>query len=232
MTPDPSSPLQPYQPVASDLAGSQTDWLATLYVLGELSTEEAALFEERLLDDLAACDAVAHASRLVMASHAVFSGSRSLPVTSEKVVERSGRRNLNRVWAGSGLAAAIALALVLWNGPVGQQPLPQDVAALQAESRRAADLLGSWRTIDLEAMEADALTMEDFPAQMPPANSASPDALSHADSLSHNSDSEDVVPDWMFAALLASDAAHETDDDQPTPLDADTIPPRTGGVIQ
>lgn len=232
MTPDSSSPLQPHQPVASDLARSDTDWLATLYVLGELSTEEAALFEERLLDDLAACDAVTRASRLVMASHAALSGSPSLPVTSEKVVERSGRRSLNRVWAGSGLAAAIALALVLWNAPVREDLPSQDVAALQAESRRAADLLGNWRTIDLETMEADALVMEEIPAQVSPANTASQDALSHSDSFSQTADSDDVVPDWMFAALLASDAAHETDDAQPTPLDADTIPPRTGGVIQ
>ncbi|MBA4029362.1 MAG: hypothetical protein C0478_00335 [Planctomyces sp.] len=206
--------------------------MATLYVLGELSTEEAALFEERLLDDLAACDAVARASRLVMASHAIFSGSPSLPVTSEKVIERASRRSVRLVWVGSGLAAAIALVLVVWNAPVREDLPSQDVAALQAESRRAADLLGSWRTIDLETMEADALVMEDMPAQVPPANNASPDTLSHSDSLSLNSDSDDVVPDWMFAALLASDAAHEADDAQPTPLDADNVPPRTGGVIQ
>jgi anti-sigma-K factor RskA len=43
---------------------AQLTWLATRYVLGELSEADRATFEQRLADDLVACEAVVEASRL------------------------------------------------------------------------------------------------------------------------------------------------------------------------
>jgi hypothetical protein len=55
-----------------DLPHFDLEWLAVRYVLDELSIADRDAFEVRLADDLSACEAVAAASRFVLASQAAF----------------------------------------------------------------------------------------------------------------------------------------------------------------
>jgi anti-sigma-K factor RskA len=83
-------------------------WQAFQYVAGELSATDADLFEERLADDQAAREAVAHAVALF---HTVCAVEAAEPVVA--VRERTSRRAVLVPAIALALAAAILLAVSL-----------------------------------------------------------------------------------------------------------------------
>lgn len=67
-------------------------WLAMQYVLGELSDADRDQFEIRLADDLAACEAVAQASRLQLALQAAIASSVAVQIRAplDRLRQESG----------------------------------------------------------------------------------------------------------------------------------------------
>lgn len=211
-------------------AMTDLDWLATRYVLGELSADEVFAFEERLQVDLLACEAVVQATRLltdvavslpepadmreqVMAAPVTVTAkvAASTKTVRSRPVSRSEQR---RGWWVIGLitAALVLLAVGLpfeWN-PWGDQRVAlesssgtHDSGSLRGEEARlAANLLGGWRTIDVDMTETG-LTMTH--REMGNDREANRDHEEAAENIDENS-----IPDWMIAALLADPAEGET----------------------
>ena len=117
------------------------NWLAMQYVLGELSELDCAAFEERLADDLAVCEAVTAASRLVLTVRAALSETK---VDRVAVAGSSHSRNVAGSTRGSWLAvAATTAALVLLCLCAIPSPNRTDVASLDPA---AAELVSLWRS--------------------------------------------------------------------------------------
>lgn len=107
------------------------NWLAMRYVLGELSESDRDAFEQRLLGDLAACEAIAAASRMRHGLHATIADS-LVHQPSQQIV-RSSARSLPAV------AAALLCLSVTFVG-VGywlSSPVSNHIAA---------ELVSRWRT--------------------------------------------------------------------------------------
>lgn len=89
----------------------EREWLATQYVLGELSAVEAEMFEVAMLDDADLCQLVAETSLLISgvhaASHQVFQSSPKVTIGAN--FDRSKNRT---TWpVKSALAAALLFAV-------------------------------------------------------------------------------------------------------------------------
>ena len=151
----------------------QRNWQAMQYVLGELSDSERAAFEERLADDLATCEAVTSASRLVLTARAALSETK---VDLAAVAGSSRGRVVAGSSRGSWLAvAATTVALALLCLCAIPSPNRMDVASLDPA---AAELVSLWRS------------------GMSPGDDESDDMEELADP------SGDVaVPGWMLAAV-------------------------------
>ncbi len=88
----------------------EREWLATQYVLGELSAVEAEMFEVAMLDDADLCQLVAETSLLISGVHAASRKVRgSSPVVT---IDADSKRSKNRTtWpVKSALAAALLFA--------------------------------------------------------------------------------------------------------------------------
>ncbi|WP_148227215.1 hypothetical protein [Planctopirus limnophila] len=212
------------------------DWLATRYVLGELSADEAFAFEERLQVDLWACEAVVQATRLLtdvavnlpepadvreqvivapVAVTAKVAVSTKVDVAAKTVRSTPANRSEQRPgwWVISLMTAALVLLAVglqfEWN-PWGDQRVAlenssgtSDSGRLRGEEARlAANLLGGWRTIDVDMTETG-LTM--IHRETGNDRETNRDHEEAAESIDENS-----IPDWMIAALLADPSEGET----------------------
>lgn len=160
----------------------QRNWLAMQYVLGELSESERAAFEERLADDLAVCEAVTSASRLVLTARAALSEPN---VDLVSVAGASRGRVVAGSTRGSWLAVVVtSAALVLLCLCAIPSPKRTDVVSLDPA---AAELVSLWRSgTSLGDDESD-----DMEELADPAGDA-------------------AVPGWMLAAV--SFEAPETTD--------------------
>lgn len=113
-------------------ADDETDWLALRYLLGELSTSDAAAFEDRLGEDQTAREAVARASRLV-----------TVLAEAPRPVEplAPSRRTPRRVAAIFATIAAGIAAVIAWRS-IADAPRP--VAPLATSDVDPARLVVLW----------------------------------------------------------------------------------------
>jgi len=155
----------------------QRDWLALQYVLGELSDADREAFEERLADDLAACESVAAASRLVLTVRAAASAKGVPSVGPASTADsRSQTKSAFSAWLSVVVASAAMALLCLFatQTPVNP-PSNSDVASVD---HAAAELVSLWRS----GMDADEGDVDDMDEGL-------------------DSSSEDAVPGWMLAAV-------------------------------
>jgi anti-sigma-K factor RskA len=155
----------------------QRDWLALQYVLGELSDADREAFEERLGDDLAACDAVAAASRLVLALRAAAPVPEVSPIEPAVATDsRHPKKSAFSAWLSVVVASAAMAVLCLFatRTPVSR-PTSSDVVSVD---HTAVELVSLWRS----GMDADEGDVDDMDEGL-------------------ESSSEDAVPGWMLAAV-------------------------------
>lgn len=153
-------------------------WLASCYVAGEFSAEEAAAFEARLANDEAACEAVARAMELNLAIAAVFDSQPATlvlqPSTFNLPPSVPPRRVATTITALAATAVAAAgLALM-----VGHGSSPQGFARKDGADR----LVAAWANGEAARNNAD-----------------------DEDSLEVANDDDLDPPDWMLAALTVED---------------------------
>jgi hypothetical protein len=207
-------------------AKADLEWNAQRYVLGEMSPDEMAAFEEILATDLTACELVAQSTRLV-ADLVTTAGDLAKPVgprngsatpvrvrtaQPEEVARRRPERFVG--WAVTGLVAAVccsvAVGLYLIPRTIGPSlddiysgDLTENGAGLLVSiwSQRLADLAPDAPTAEHAAPERSDLP---FPSESEEGRVASTADGVPADSAAVGdqmaADDSDV-PDWMVAAV-------------------------------
>jgi hypothetical protein len=127
------------------------DWLAMQYVLDELPESARTEFEKRLENDLAACEAVAGATRLRM-------GLKQVLADAEPAISNHRAKSTVRGVFGLTLAAAILVAVIL--------PLltrDQRVAKPDPVEHENVELVALWRTGMTDSDEASDELGDDSP---------------------------------------------------------------------
>ena len=94
----------------------QLNFLAMRYVLGELSESDRDAFEARLVDDLAACEAVAEASLLRLNINAALAETK-IEVRPHQISNAVSSRSLFAVGTSISTVACLVLAMTVW--PIG-----------------------------------------------------------------------------------------------------------------
>jgi hypothetical protein len=184
-------------------------WLAFLYVSEELTPDEVVDFEERMLTDQAAREAVAEAMKLAdgiwLASALDTYGARpeAVPVSPAIHSDRADHRKVRRwaLWIGSTLAAAVVAFCVGWwfaggyndGTPLADQSRSESAPELLAEVspvEGAEELVGLWT--DSRELLAVLGPSSEFPSELV-------DDYQSQDS----GDSEEEAFAWMLAAVSA-----------------------------
>jgi len=189
--------------------GRELDWLAFQYVSGELSEHDSAGFEEQLANDPSACEAVA---RQVMICEAVatlepqtISPAEVAPVTLTKrassVAFVPTDSSMAR-WIGVAITAA-SLAIAMWAGLFSAADQVETLAYRSTSQPDASQLVQSW--VDVKPIFEDRVDLQ----------SSRLDEL-NSDELNSWSDDEfggtnELVPDWMLAAVSKSDIDEDLD---------------------
>ncbi len=160
----------------------ELDWLAFLYVAGELAPDKHSDFEQRLAHDQLACDAV---SRAVKLTQAIRTAEEVNPVAVSPVRPLRLRRSLHLVAC---LSACVLVAIVChW---LLRDDESTSTGVSEAPSTAAAELAVVWSETRLEVADqrSDAWTL-------PHVNDSgdSPVAVEGASDLE--------VPDWMLSAV-------------------------------
>jgi hypothetical protein len=190
-------------------AAADWDEWALRYVAAELTDEEQRWFEQRLAEDLTACQAVAHAVELTCA---VAVAERSSTPPSAK---RRAHRKLYRspvAWLAVGLAASLLVAVGVWRL---QPAAPESDAVATEEASEddpsAEDLAYAWWQARLEAMTEDEAEtpVPALASDEPPASSL----LSPAEAA--------LAPDWMLSAVASAEEESMDEDEDDTEEDAD-----------
>lgn len=150
------------------------DWLAMQYVLGELSESEQQAFEDRLADDLAACEAVMRASRLLLTTREVMTEAQPAPVLV--AVATSPIKPQRNSW----LVVVVSSAAVAMLCLLGLQTPTKTVgvARLTGHDPAAAELVSLWHS-GMAAADSDADELDELA-----------DAAGDV-----------AVPGWMLAAV-------------------------------
>lgn len=199
------------RPVGDDLA-----WLATRYVLGELSTDELQAFECRLEHDLAACEAVAAATGLVdqiattleAVEASVSVGSGLVHLADCAVVVRpslpcAAGWSKTRALYGWGTLAAVVLCLG-FVGLTGSNLTPEanSFARRPQRMQETRRLIGLWRTASESVSVVEGMSLRDDadPRDVPAATIVN---LSLHDEVMDDPAEETgaQVPDWLLAAV-------------------------------
>lgn len=160
------------------------DWLAFCYVTSELSAADLAAFEERLLVDEAACEAVARVmeTNLVVAAALVQSSGVKVESCEPPTLRQVGAAESPSRWTGTALtclaAAAIAATMVI---AVGSSALNGSKVAKRDGTDR---LVAAWAQGESVRNQAD----------------------DDSDALDQSNDDLDP-PDWMLAAVTAEEQA-------------------------
>jgi hypothetical protein len=169
---------------------SNLHWKAFLYVSGELADDEALDFEQLLLDDQSAREAVASAVELVQTVGIVGADSGLiLPI------KRRGRRKL--AWAGALAAAAavVAAALIPSLRSIGKaEPNASEVALAWSGLRQGIE--ADWKAVVAGSAPVEptdsGVTADDDPS-VEPAN-------------------ERPLPSWLLSAASAPRGESPTED--------------------
>lgn len=172
-------------PERTDLERMDLDWQAFLYVSGDLSAMDAAAFEQTLANDLAACEAVARAARLMEGMR--FAAQPAEPVVSVRTIERTRQAS---PW---GVIAAAACVIAAAWGLTTLQPEVQPPTVAQPE---AAPRIQTWDAGSLVALWSQARTHGDWRAE-----------TTDPEMLVADSDAEIAVPSWMLAAVRKTEPA-------------------------
>jgi ferric-dicitrate binding protein FerR (iron transport regulator) len=121
------------------------DWLAFLYVAGEMSEAESTAFEQHLLQDQPAREALARAVQLTAA---VRSACRpvSVPVASVSPVPVSSARPWRTAVAGCAVAALVlvSVSIGLFDGDQSSDDSVATVAERPSASSNAGSLVAMW----------------------------------------------------------------------------------------
>lgn len=171
-------------------ATTQNDlaWLATCYVLGELSAEQASEFEAQLASDVAACAAVAQVAKCQLAVAAAMDrGERSailVPVHQEVSVATSR-------WAGLGMTA-LAASAVTAAGVALMVGTPGPNTIGLARPNGVERIVAAWAR-----------------------GEAVRNALAEDSEVPEVSDDDLDPPDWMLAALTAAERQDQRPDRLP-----------------
>lgn len=130
-------------------------WLATQYVLGELSEPDRDAFELQMAEDLATCEAVAAATRLTQALQTAFAESGNSVTAQRSPMVKSYS---SRFAMGVSIAAiaCLFLAMIFWPGS-GADPMASNLS--ERPTREAEELVSRWRSdeklVDVETDEAE-----------------------------------------------------------------------------
>jgi hypothetical protein len=160
----------------------ELDWLAFLYVAGELAPDEHDEFERRLANDQLACDAV---SRAVKVTQAIRTAEEVKPVAVSPVRRARLRRSLHLAACLS--ACALVVIVCHWLLRDSESTLT-DVS--EAPSTAQAELAVVWRETRLEVadQQSDVWTL--------PQVNDSGDSPTAPGGPSHLE-----VPDWLLSAV-------------------------------
>jgi hypothetical protein len=190
------------QPIAEELP-----WLAFLYVSEEMTPDEVVDFEERLLTDQAAREAVAEAMKMADGLWlATALESWSTPETPAEIAGPPAKsRSLSRwaLWMGSTIAlAGLAFCVGWWFAQTGSPDSPPPLAQ-QSEPQLtpetppafpvlidAGQLIGIWSNARVLLAELDTDADADFSSE----EETLPEAL----------EPEDEAFAWMLAAVSAN----------------------------
>lgn len=124
---------------------AELQWAAFRYIADEMSREEHEIFERRLADDQAACEAVARAVQVAEAvaslpAESFGAGVETVPARSTRGAEpdRNGRlAGSKKKWswmaAGAAVVAAVCLAVIIGTHVARRPAVPPD-GSFQAES--------------------------------------------------------------------------------------------------
>lgn len=186
-------------------------WLAFLYVSEELTPDEVVDFEERLLTDQAAREAVAEAMKLAdgvwlasaMSSYQTQPSMGSPTPASE--LHPTDRQNIRRwaLWTGSTLALAVLAFCVGWWFAEGRSN-PSTRLADQTDSPKSlpAETDGSPAIEGAEELVGLWSDSQDLLAVLGP-SSELPAELHEEEPNQENADSEEEAFAWMLAAVSA-----------------------------
>jgi anti-sigma-K factor RskA len=159
------------------LTSTDLDWLAQQYVLGDLPAGDAARFEARLADDPAACEAVAQATRLMLALETVewaVPTTTNIVVPTKELVGTAHPTKKSPLVAAAAVAACALVIALSWS-PVRS---PSSDLQVRAEIVQAKELVSRWR--GSRALVA---------------------ALTTSDEDDVIADTGDLAPSWMLAAV-------------------------------
>lgn len=160
------------------------NWLATQYVLGELSASDRSSFEERMGQDMSACEAVLEASRMILVARASLE---SAPPAASSELEKVaiapptetviGKSPVAREIKGAWLAVLLSSAAMLMLSVLAVRTSRPVLLQSAAQKASAVELVSLWRT----GMKVDDVA-DDLDDQVDVA-------------------SDVVVPGWMLAAV-------------------------------
>lgn len=111
--------------------GDELNWLATQYVLGELPDTECDAFEQRLITDLAACEAVASATKLLATVHCADSSPH--PVTPATSLPSTTRTKPHWPVISSTVVALSLVGTAFWFSSPATPPAGSEVTMLNAD---------------------------------------------------------------------------------------------------
>lgn len=183
-----------YKTILSPGSDDERNWIAFQYVTGELSDAERDAFEERLLDDLAACEAVAAMSELCQQyQHAtdVEPASSIHHTPTPTVFSRL------RSW----VAVASTLAAVVWLFVLLDGTETPSVSSINpTETEDAAGLIAGW-------------------ANSEPEETLPEDSLYKLNEVDFNDGSAPEIPGWMIAAVSLENAEREMEEMMDEPVE-------------
>ncbi len=195
-------PLRTTPPVAGD----DLLWLAVQYRLGELSANEAAAFETRLLDDQLAREALSQAVELTLACRLAEAEIEleSLQPTATALHPLTPAPTNDAVWmrpvGWASLAAAACLAVLIgWQNWVTQPLLAQHEAKTLAVAT-------AWAEVAALDQSDDALELDTLAGELALASGGDGSGLLGNGGESIDSEStadEALTPSWLLAALEA-----------------------------
>ncbi|MEZ5942627.1 MAG: hypothetical protein R3C18_14635 [Planctomycetaceae bacterium] len=165
----------------SEQSQSDTHWQAFQYVNGEMTPQEAAAFEERLVGDATLCQLVADEFLLCETIRAAEQVSGPVVATRDA----SNRRNTYQIVGIATLAAALLLTfgLQFWSAPSESGVQPAFVAEAD---ETAPEVLVAWSELHASPIESDQQAISDS-------------EFREAD-FEFSSESLGEVPDWMLIA--------------------------------
>ncbi|MBI1310918.1 hypothetical protein GC176_06380 [bacterium] len=199
---------------------SDLDWLALLYVCGELSADEADCFESRLLAEPAVAEAVSRTVALGETVSLAFaveadSADRKFDVQTTRVSELERRsvalarrsavgRSVTVLTAGCVVVAAL---LISYRG-IDSSPSNEDQQPLAANSEatrhsRTSDAI----SVTDRRTEISSLLLETWAEareSIAALDGETPSESIPGDSIESRTDSTNEVPDWLFVAVELS----------------------------